>query len=522
MYENGNLISDSNVKKVIYNHLDLPIHILSEVGEIQITYAADGRKLKQKETNADGETTETIYIDGMEYVNGKRSNYYFAEGRIMYDTELMTSDGPLKKDFVEWSISDHLGNTRIRYIDKNNDNQISVNDEDQNINELSGSYHYYPFGLKMEGNFTNHQGVIEKYQYNGIEQSSVVASGIGLTTYRVHDAAIGRWWQVDPKAESLSHMTPYNAMANNPILYNDPNGDFIFAAVMGAMISMGSATFSGNAKSVGSVLGYGAVGALSGGIGASVGGAVAGSVGSLGFTSGALSGGAGGAAAGFVGSAGNAWLGGASFGQGLGAGLKGAGIGGLTGGLVGGISGGISALSKGGNFWTGSHTNEVGGAIVKPGDHFLNEKIQAGHRPTTTGKVATTKSNPLYGKYGWTRNSGHKMHKGVDYVGNVGDDVYAMYDGTVNYIGKSKTYGSNFVRIESTLTNSNGITYNYYQDYGHLSAQYLNVGHKVTAGQLIGLMGREGNLAGTSFPTHVHVSVFRWVGNKRGFVEPWF
>ena len=42
----------------------------------------------------------------------------------------------------------------------------------------------------MDGNFSAHQGVEEKYQYNGIEHSGVIGSGIGLTRYRVHDAAL--------------------------------------------------------------------------------------------------------------------------------------------------------------------------------------------------------------------------------------------------------------------------------------------------------------------------------------------
>ena len=69
---------------------------------------------------------------------------------------------------------------------------------------------------------------------------------------------------------------------------------------------------------------------------------------------------AGGAMGGFVGGAGNAWLGGASFGQGLKAGGIAGGIGGAAGGLLGGLARGIDAAtgkSKAG-FWNG---------ILKPG-----------------------------------------------------------------------------------------------------------------------------------------------------------
>lgn len=46
------------------------------------------------------------------------------------------------------------------------------------------------------------------------------------------------WSQVDPKAEWGYSMSPYCAMANNPISYNDPDGDWIHIAV-GAVIGAG-------------------------------------------------------------------------------------------------------------------------------------------------------------------------------------------------------------------------------------------------------------------------------------------
>ena len=51
-------------------------------------------------------------------------------------------------------------------------------------------------------------------------------------------AAIGRWWQVDPAAESMYGYNPFNAMGDNPISYNDPEGDFIPALLIGAAIGI--------------------------------------------------------------------------------------------------------------------------------------------------------------------------------------------------------------------------------------------------------------------------------------------
>ena len=76
----------------------------------------------------------------------------------------------------------YLGNTRVRFVDKNGDGLIQVDTTDEKINELTASYHYYPFGMMWEGghyrkdpnnppptqgNFFAPQDVKNKYRYNG-------------------------------------------------------------------------------------------------------------------------------------------------------------------------------------------------------------------------------------------------------------------------------------------------------------------------------------------------------------------
>ncbi|MCW5921692.1 MAG: hypothetical protein KIS77_05065 [Saprospiraceae bacterium] len=86
--------------------------------------------------------------------------------------------------------------------------------------------HYYPFGMQMEGMGT--QNPANKYLYNGKELNDDL--GLNLSDYgaRWYDAALGRWWSVDPLAEKYQETTPYAYVANNPLIFIDPDGTEIW------------------------------------------------------------------------------------------------------------------------------------------------------------------------------------------------------------------------------------------------------------------------------------------------------
>jgi RHS repeat-associated protein len=76
--------------------------------------------------------------------------------------------------------------------------------------------HYYPFEMLMEGIGT--AAVTQnKYKYNGKELNDDF--GLNLSDYgaRWYDAALGRWWSVDPLAEKHQSWSGYNYVMDNPL-----------------------------------------------------------------------------------------------------------------------------------------------------------------------------------------------------------------------------------------------------------------------------------------------------------------
>ena len=221
----GNLNSDSGKNlSAQYNFLDLPYHIASDYGVMDIVYDANGKKLKQTVTQ--GGTTEVwLYQDGIEYRDDERQSIYHEEGRVVYDEPLPVGASTDEITYPEWFLKDHLGNVRARLVDKDASGDIQVDMEDDGISEITGSYHYYPFGMEFEGRFHGQQVHENRYRYNGKEFNEEA----GWYDYgaRWYDATISRFTSVDRFTEKYVFQSPFVYAANNPIKYIDVNGDSI-------------------------------------------------------------------------------------------------------------------------------------------------------------------------------------------------------------------------------------------------------------------------------------------------------
>jgi RHS repeat-associated protein len=211
---NGNMTSDANkgITLITYNYLNLPSVItFTNNRQIQFTYTATGVKLNKKVINGATTTENRDYIGGQEFVGGAAMRIQHAEGAIVRDAG--TGGGY----HYEFSLKDHLGNTRVTFTEPKSGDIVSNLEIDQaQIN------HYYPFGLNMEGNW-NGAGD-NKYQYNGKELNTDFDLNWNDYGARWYDPAMARWTTVDPLAEKMRRHSPYNYGFDNPMRFVDPDG----------------------------------------------------------------------------------------------------------------------------------------------------------------------------------------------------------------------------------------------------------------------------------------------------------
>ncbi len=99
--------------------------------------------------------------------------------------------------------------------------------------------------------------------------------------------------------------------------------------------------------------------------------------------------------------------------------------------------------------------------------------------------------------YGYRRDpktGGRRLHKGVDFAGPAGTDLFATADGVVSKAGWQSGYGRMV-----TIQHDFGIE----TRYAHLSKIRVKVGQKVSRGEHIGDMGASGRVTGV----HLHYEV---------------
>jgi RHS repeat-associated protein len=128
---------------------------------------------------------------------------------------------------------------------------------------------YDPYGFVLEGTrYVDESRLANNYKYQG--DFAEFESLTGWTRFEGrgnYDGRLGRWHSGDPANQFV---TPYAAMANNPVMYSDPDGRFVpILIAIGAGLIGGATNVYGHWDKIGSFqegLDYFSVGAVSGAV----------------------------------------------------------------------------------------------------------------------------------------------------------------------------------------------------------------------------------------------------------------
>ena len=117
--------------------------------------------------------------------------------------------------------------------------------------------HYYPYGLSIAGLGGDYDEYLNKYTSKELQTGEfdpAISTGLEMFDFgsRFYDPQIGRWHTPDP-AEQFAN--PYLAMGNNPVMYVDPDGEWVFLI---PHISFGNGSFD-----LGLTVGFGFYGGAS-------------------------------------------------------------------------------------------------------------------------------------------------------------------------------------------------------------------------------------------------------------------
>jgi RHS repeat-associated protein len=178
------------------------LNLPDNIGTVSYLYSASGNKLKKTFG-----TSETTYYQGSVLIINDNPVVLNPDGRAVWNSST-------SKWEYEYDVKDHLGNTRASFGITDKVKVLQTRD-------------YYPFGLEMANWYTNDPNAT-KFRYNGkeLQDEEVAGSSLGWYDYgaRFYDPGLGRFNTQDPHAENYISWTPYNYVANNPILLIDPDG----------------------------------------------------------------------------------------------------------------------------------------------------------------------------------------------------------------------------------------------------------------------------------------------------------
>ncbi|MBO9676359.1 MAG: VCBS repeat-containing protein [Sphingobacteriaceae bacterium] len=348
------------VQNVLYNENNDPIFINGERGDAAFEYGLTG--MRQRVTyggnfNADsnGKFTRLYSEEGSfevvtDNISGKEKHIIYIEGNP-YESNIV-----FLKNFDETSGSfkflhkDYLGS--ILAISDEAGNMLEQRHFDAwgNLTHLRIGKSKLAIGKESIAILINNSGgMLIDRGYTGHEHYMEV--GIIHMNGRLYDPLLRRFLNADENIQDPFNTQFYNRygyVMNNPLIYNDPNGEFawiVIGAVVGGYLTGAKANGSWNpvkwnwGATWGKIAMGAAVGAFTGGVGAAVGSASLAAAATYGINGGLLGGAIAGASGGAVAGAINGFATAVMFGEDV---IEGTLMGGLSGAAIGGVLGAVS------------------------------------------------------------------------------------------------------------------------------------------------------------------------------------
>jgi murein DD-endopeptidase MepM/ murein hydrolase activator NlpD len=133
-------------------------------------------------------------------------------------------------------------------------------------------------------------------------------------------------------------------------------------------------------------------------------------------------------------------------------------------------------------------------AILAGLDEMNMYRIAAFKAPFTMPVRTAVRYTSGFGGRNDPMGRGYRQHEGQDFAGAYGSPIYATADGVVTYANWENGYGR-LIKIKHAF----GIE----TRYAHLAQIRVDVGQKVSRGDLIGDMGNSGRSTGT----HLHYEI---------------
>jgi RHS repeat-associated protein len=93
---------------------------------------------------------------------------------------------------------------------------------------------YYPFGMTFNS-YQRENSTANNFLYNGKELQSELDLGWLDYGARMYDASLSRFMTIDPKTEIYNNWSPYVYAGNDPIRYEDLNGEGPWDKVKGIL-----------------------------------------------------------------------------------------------------------------------------------------------------------------------------------------------------------------------------------------------------------------------------------------------